>query len=353
LSVRAGNEPEVPRVLLCQEIFRAGLGTRRRYRDLVSGTLLRRFVVRLTEHPLFSRIATSEVVGRRVATRFVAGETLPDVLQVARELRERGIATMLDHLGENVRAPEHAGEAANAYVRALDALGEEPDLDAAVSVKLTQLGLDFSDDLCRSHLRRVLDAADRVDRLVMIDMESSEYVDRTLAIFSELRAGTERLGVCLQAYLKRTPDDVAALPPRSIVRLVKGAYLEPPEIALERRREVGRAFARLSVTLLATGHTLHAATHDPRLVRGLERLIEQGGAGRSRIEFQMLYGIRRDLQVRLASAGLPVRVYVPYGTEWYPYLTRRLAERPANLWFFLSNVARPTLARPSVARSKR
>jgi proline dehydrogenase len=174
----------------------------------------------------------------------------------------------------------------------------------------------------------------------MIDMESSEYVERTLALFRSSRQRSERIGICLQAALKRTPSDVLGLPERSIVRLVKGAYLEPQEIAFQRRGDVDRAFARLAVTVLAGGHTLHAATHDPRLVEGLCRLLDQGSAPPSRLEFQMLYGIRRDLQVRLASAGYPIRVYVPYGTEWYPYLTRRLAERPANLWFFLSNLVR-------------
>ncbi|MDP9295735.1 MAG: proline dehydrogenase family protein [Actinomycetota bacterium] len=308
----------------------------------MSGSFSRGAVLRLTEHPLFRRLATSHAIGWRVASRFVAGESLQDVLQVARELRAQGIATMLDHLGENVRAPEHAAAAANAYVRALEAIGAESkqELDAAISIKLTQLGLDFSEDLCRSHVERVLSTAGSVNRLVMIDMEASEYVERTLALFRSYRARSERIGICLQASLKRTPSDVFSLPERSIVRLVKGAYLEPAEIALHRRDDVDRAFARLAATVLARGHTLHAATHDQRLVEGLRRLLDHGTAPASRIEFQMLYGIRRDLQVRLASAGYPVRIYVPYGTEWYPYLTRRLAERPANLWFFLSNLMR-------------
>jgi proline dehydrogenase len=311
-----------------------------RYRGGVSGTFLRASVLRLTEHPVFRRLATSHAIGRRVAARFVAGESLPDVLGVAHGLREQGIATMLDHLGENVRAPEHAAEAASAYVRALETIGAEPVLDAAISIKLTQLGLDLSEELCRAHVRRVLDTADAVDRLVMIDMESSEYVERTLALFRSFRERSDRVGICLQAALKRTPSDVSALPGRSIVRLVKGAYLERSEIAFERRKDVDRAFVRLAATLLARGHTLHVATHDPRLVEGLRRRVDDGSVPASRIEFQMLYGIRRDLQVRLAAGGFPVRVYVPYGTEWYPYLTRRLAERPANLWFFLSNLVR-------------
>jgi len=297
-------------------------------------------VLRLTEHPLVRRVVTEHAIGRRVATRFVAGETVQDVLEVAEELRVQGLSTMLDHLGENVRAPEHAADAANAYVRALEAIGARRELDAAISVKLTQLGLDVSEELCRAHLERVVSTADAVGRLVMIDMEASPYVDRTLEIFRSFRARTERIGVCLQACLRRTPEDVFALPDRSVIRLVKGAYLEPPEIVLTKRRDVDRAFARLAATILARGHLLHAATHDPHLVEGLRRLTRRDAIPASRIEFQMLYGIRRDLQVRLAAEGAPVRVYVPYGTEWYPYLTRRLAERPANLWFFLSNLLR-------------
>jgi len=297
-------------------------------------------VLRLTEHPLVRRVVTEHGIGRRVATRFVAGETLQDVLEVAAELRVQGLSTMLDHLGENVRAPEHAADAANAYVRALEAIGARRELDAAISVKLTQLGLDVSEELCRAHLERVVSTADAAGRLVMIDMEASPYVDRTLEIFHDFRARTERIGVCLQACLRRTPEDVFALPDRCVVRLVKGAYLEPPGIVLTKRRDVDRAFARLAATILARGHLLHAATHDPHLVEGLRRLTRRDAIPASRIEFQMLYGIRRDLQVRLAAEGAPVRVYVPYGTEWYPYLTRRLAERPANLWFFLSNLLR-------------
>jgi proline dehydrogenase len=310
----------------------------------VSGTFLRGAVLRLTEHPLVRRIVTERTIGRSVASRFVAGETLTDVLHVSEELRSQGLSTMLDHLGENVRAPEHAADAANAYVRALEAIGAEPDLDAAISVKLTQLGLDLSEELCRAHLERVVSTADRVGRLVMIDMEASAYVDRTLELFGALRARTANIGVCLQAYLRRTPEDLFALPEGSTVRLVKGAYLEPPELVLTKRRDVDRTFVRLAATILARGHVLHAATHDPKIVEGLRRRMLDGSvptnAGFARVEFQMLYGIRRDLQVRLASEGAPVRVYVPYGTEWYPYLTRRLAERPANLWFFASNLLR-------------
>jgi proline dehydrogenase len=282
-------------------------------------------------------VATGRL-GWLVASRFVAGDTLDAAIASARALRERGCAAILDHLGENVTTVAGAADAARAYVRALDRIEDERDLDATISVKLTQLGLDFSTDLAVGNLERVLAAAR--DRTVMIDMESSAYVDRTLEVHRALRRGTDRVGVCLQAYLQRTPRDVEALPDRSVVRLVKGAYLEPPEVAIEDRREVDRAFARLTATLLARGHTVHVATHDPALLDGAVRYVERSGMSWKRVDLQFLHGVRRDLQARFAGGGFPVTVYVPYGTEWYPYLTRRLAERPANMWFFLSNVAR-------------
>ena len=307
----------------------------------MSGPFLRRPVVWLTQHPWFRRLVTGTPPGRAVARRFVAGESLEEALAAARRLRGEGIATMLDHLGENVRVSEQAAAAASAYVRALERLREEGDrLDCAVSIKLSQLGIDLSSELCSAHVGRVLDAAEPAGTLVMIDMESSAYVDRTLELFGAFRGRYENLGLCLQAYLRRTIDDVVDLPPGSSIRLVKGAYLEPPELAFTNRRQVDRSFSHLVATLLSRGHPLHVATHDSRLLESVRRLIRREGIPRSLVEFQMLYGIRRDLQTRLAGEGYAVRVYVPYGTEWYPYLTRRLAERPANMWFFLSNLVR-------------
>jgi proline dehydrogenase len=297
-------------------------------------------VLRLTQARWFRWLATRTPPGRALASRFVAGEHLVDAIAAARSLAKDGIRAMLDHLGENVRAPEQASEAAKAYVRALDRIREEGDLDCMVSVKLSQLGLDFSGELCISHMERVMAAASSAGSVVMIDMESSAYVDRTLAIFRDLRARHDRLGLCLQCSLRRTEADILALPAGSIIRLVKGAYLEPPEIALTSRQEVDAAFARCFVRLIDLGHTVHVATHDPRLIEGTKRFLERRRVPWTRLEYQMLFGVRRDLQRRLARGGYPVRVYIPYGAEWYPYLTRRLAERPANMWFFLSNLAR-------------
>jgi proline dehydrogenase len=247
---------------------------------------------------------------------------------------------MLDHLGENVTNESQASAAADAYVLALKRIREAEDLDCNISVKLTQLGLDLSYELGMENAERVLSAATERGTLVMIDMESHEYVDRTLRAHRELRSRFPGVGICLQSYLYRTAEDVFSLPEGSIVRLTKGAYLEPPQVAYPRRRDVDRSFARLFATLLIHGHTVHVATHDPLLLQGARRYIDRGGGGWDRVELQFLYGIRSDLQNRYAEQGFPVRVYIPYGSEWYPYLTRRLAERPANLWFFLSNLTR-------------
>jgi proline dehydrogenase len=314
-------------------------------------SLFRPLILRLSAHPWFRALATRTPPGRALASRFVAGESVEDAIEAARQLDRRRIASMLDHLGENVRAPEHAADAAKVYLRALERIATEDTLDVAVSIKLTQLGLDFSHELCVSHVRRILGAAETAGALVMIDMESSAYVDRTLNLFREVHADHPRVGVCLQACLRRSERDVFHLPAGSRIRLVKGSYLEEPDLVFGSKRAVDESYARLFATLWARGHAVDIATHDRALLEGARAIVESEPNGWSRTEFQMLYGIRRDLQVRLAREGAPVRVYIPYGTEWYPYLTRRLAERPANLWFFLSNLVRGE--RASGVRSER
>ena len=303
-------------------------------------SVLRGPILRIAQNGWFQALATGSPPGRAVARRFVAGESVDEAMEVVQALAGEGLSAILNLLGESVRTPEQAKEAADAYIESIRRIREHPGLDCAVSVKPSQLGLDLSSALCLAELERILEEAEEAGTWVEIDMESSPSVDRTLAVFREVRARHERVGVCLQAYLHRTAADVFELPEASRVRLVKGAYLEPPEVALQRRRDVDRAYARLFVTLLARGHSVDVATHDPRLLDGVRRYLATHPAHRPRVEFPMLYGIRRDLQRRLASEGYPVRVYVPYGTEWYPYLTRRLAERPANLWFFVSSLAR-------------
>jgi proline dehydrogenase len=270
----------------------------------------------------------------------VAGETLEAAMAAAVELRARGIKAMLDYLGENVRTPTLSDEARDAYLAALARIGAEPTLDAAIGVKLTQLGLDASPEDCWAHLVPILDAAAARGKLVMIDMESHDYVDRTLEILRRAHEHSATVGVAIQAYLHRSASDVFALPEGVRVRLVKGAYLEPPGLVYTKKREVDQSYSQLFATLLGRGHPIDVATHDPDLIEGVRARVDSVPGGWSRVEFQMLYGVRRDLQHRLAGQGYPVRVYIPYGTEWYPYLTRRLAERPANLWFFFSNLVR-------------
>lgn len=274
-----------------------------------------------------------------MAARFVAGESLDDGIDAARRLEAGGTGAMLDHLGENVASASQAARAAEAYVRALKRIEEEGLPDTTISIKLTQLGLDISEQTCLENAARVLAAADGT--LVMIDMEASPYVERTLRLFRDLRALHGHVGVCIQSYLRRTADDVRALADEgATVRVCKGAYLEPPEVAFTDRSEVDRSYRGAAATLLAAGCTVHLATHDPVLIEGARRFIRSRGVPPARYEFQMLHGIRRDLQRELTRDGHSVRVYVPYGGEWYPYLIRRLAERPANLWFFVSNLVR-------------
>lgn len=293
--------------------------------------------------PFVRRLATQHRLARRVAHRFVAGDSLEAGMAAAAKLDPAGVAAMLDYLGESVSSPSAAAAAADHYIRALKRIRESPHIDCNTSVKLTQLGLDVSLDLCLENLERVLEVAAETSppTLVMIDMEAREYVDRTLEVYLRLRERYENVGVCLQAYLYRTADDARTIAgPRAVVRMAKGAYLEPPEVAFRRRGDVRRNYARVAATLLASGSVVHFATHDPSLIQGAREFIEARGIQKERYEFQMLFGIRRDLQAAMAGRGEPVRVYVPYGTQWYPYLTRRLAERPANVWFFVSNALR-------------
>ena len=305
-----------------------------------STSVVRPLVLRVAEHPWSRRFATTTRPGRAVASRFVAGETLEEAMRVAAELDRRRIASMLDLLGENVRTKAQAAMATRAYVDAIEAIERAPDLDCAFSLKLTQLGLDVSVGECLANVGPILEAAAGIGTAVMIDMESVGYVDHTLEVLHDAHARYPKVGVCLQSYLRRTERDLDTLPAGVRVRLVKGAYLEPPEVVFTNKREVDASFARLFTTLFARGHAIDVATHDPRLLEGVRKRVAASGGGWSRVEFQMLYGVRRDLQQRFAGDGYPVRVYVPYGTEWYPYLTRRLAERPANVWFFLSNLVR-------------
>jgi proline dehydrogenase len=303
-------------------------------------SLARSAILRVAGHPWFRHVATRTAPGRAVASRFVAGETLAEAMAAAGDLDRERITSMLDHLGENVTSSQQALQARQAYLAALAAIAEAQTLDCSISVKLTQLGLDEGLESCMANLKPILDTASEAATRVEIDMESHGYVDLTLEAAAAAYDTYPRVGLALQAYLRRTAGDLDRLPAGMRVRLVKGSYLEPPDVVFADKRDVDRNYARLFMTLLARGHPIDAATHDPALIEGIRSRVDARGNGWSQVEFQMLYGVRRDLQVALARRGYPLRVYIPYGTEWYPYLTRRLAERPANLWFFASNLLR-------------
>src|SRR2546425_2195862 len=270
-----------------------------------STSVLRPLILRLAEHPSFRRLATGTRPGRAVATRFVAGETLEDAMRVAADLDHVRITSMLDHLGENVDTPTRAVDARDAYLAALEMIVAAPTLDVALSVKLTQLGLDFSVDQCVGNVESIAAAADTARVLVMVDMEEHERVDRTLEVVRTVHADHPRVGVAIQAYLRRSAADVFGLPQGIRVRLVKGSYLEPADVVLTEKADVDRAYAHLFATLLARGHPIDVATHDPRLLEGARRLTDATESGWSRVEFQMLYGVRRDLQADLARRGYP------------------------------------------------
>lgn len=302
--------------------------------------MLRGTLLYLANRESIRHFVTHNRLARKSARRFVAGETLEEALQATRTLNQQGCTVSLDHLGENVTDASEAASAANDYSKILDAI-KQASLDANISIKLTALGLDIGADLCEENVRRVLDRAKSYNIFVRIDMEGSAYTERTLALVAKLRQDYENVGTVIQSYLYRSPKDIENLiASRTRVRLVKGAYKEPAEIAYPRKADVDRSYAQLMRTLLTHGNYPAIATHDVRMIEGAKTFAVENHIDKSRFEFQMLYGIRRDLQQQLVREGYNVRIYVPYGTQWYPYLTRRLAERPANLFFIASNVLR-------------
>ncbi len=275
-----------------------------------------------------------------MVARFVAGDTLDEALEALDRLAAAGLRTTVDVLGESVTSAELATAAADAYVRTIDALSDRG-LDRNVSLKLTQMGLDVDEALCRSNVERVFRRAAETGTFVRIDMEDHTKTDATLAIWRDLRVVNDASGVVIQAALRRSRDDVERLiGERARVRLCKGAYQEPASVAYQEKAEVDRAYVALMERLLRDGAYPALATHDERIQRRAVELARREGIGPERFEFQMLYGVRRDLQERLSHDGWTVRVYTPYGSQWYPYFMRRLAERPANVAFVLRSVLR-------------
>lgn len=277
------------------------------------------------------------------ASRFVAGENLATALQAVADLNRQHILVTLDHLGEQVTDPQQARQSAAACLEALDALADQR-LQGNLSVKLTQLGLDVDPALCRENMQRIVGRARDCGNFVRVDMEDSRHTDATLALVRDLAAefGSQHVGTVLQAYLYRTAADLEALIAAGVpVRLVKGAYLEPATLAYPKKADVDANFQQRINRALAAGLRTAVATHDVAIIAATRQFAASQGIAPERFEFQMLYGIRRDLQHELAQAGYKVRVYVPYGGDWYGYFTRRLAERPANVGFVLANLLRP------------
>lgn len=272
---------------------------------------------------------------RPVVRRFIAGVTLDEAMAQAESLVSRGFLVSLDCLGENTTTQDGAKESRDLYLQLLDRIRESPHRDFInISIKLTQCGLDLGDEIAEEHYRTLLQAAQPANTFVRVDMESSAYTKRTIRMLDRVWTTYKNTGTVLQSYLKRSPADVEhmiAIGAR--VRLVKGAYLEPESVAFQSKADVDRAFEQLGRRLLDKGVYPALATHDERLIKKLKRYAQEQGIGKDRFEWQMLFGIRRDVQESLLREGYSVRVYVPFGPSWYPYFTRRLAERPANVWF--------------------
>jgi proline dehydrogenase len=278
----------------------------------------------------------------RSVSRFMPGETLDDAITAARELKEKNVAAVLTHLGENVFDKQEAEKVAAHYQHVLERIRGE-NLDVEISVKLTQLGLDLSPEICEHNLRRLL-AAEHPAKTLWIDMEASGYVDATLRIYTRLQADYPNAGICLQAYLHRTAADIEALSQmKPAIRLVKGAYAEPPDVAMRSKERIDANYLQLAQHLLreqVRGNVRRAAfaTHDPALIRHITDFAAADGISREEVEVQMLYGIQRAEQERLAAGGWRSGVLIAYGAYWYPWFVRRLAERPANLWLLVRNL---------------
>lgn len=288
---------------------------------------------------LRSWIETS-AVARRAASRFVAGDTLDDALTAARRINAEGIALTLDHLGENVTSLAEAETSRDVCLRTLDAIAQNH-IDGNISIKLTQFGMDISAQACRENVGQLVNRAKQWNGFVRIDMESSAYTERTLQLVEDLHAQYAAVGTVIQAYLRRSEKDVEMLCRRGIrVRLCKGAYLEPAEVAFQKKSEVDQSYVRLMKTLLSEGTYPAIATHDEKIIEQTKAFVRDRQIAPNSFEFQMLYGIRRDLQKRLIAEGYRLRLYVPFGKAWYPYFMRRLAERPANVVFLARNLFR-------------
>jgi proline dehydrogenase len=299
---------------------------------------MRTILLRLSENKKLAPFIMRNGVSRRMARRFVAGETLDDAIEAARAVNRAGQSASLDQLGENVTNEVGALRASEGYLGVLDGIAKEK-LTANVSLKLSQLGLGFDAALCEELVERIVARAASQGNFVRIDMEGSAYTQRTLEISKLVRSKYENVGTVMQAYLYRTEQDIQALLRIGCrIRLCKGAYKEPPDIAFPRKSDVDANFVKIMRLLLPSGIYHGIATHDPAMILATKEFACERKIGRDQFEFQMLYGIRTDLQQQLTREGYRLRIYIPFGTDWFPYFMRRLAERPANLKFFLRNL---------------
>jgi proline dehydrogenase len=305
--------------------------------------MFRSIFIALSESKMLRAIAERSRIGRRLSSRFVAGMTVEDALVATAATNSHGMSVSVDNLGENVTNVGEAEESAALYHEMLDQIAARK-LDANVSMKLTHMGLDVDEKLSREITSKLVEHAARIGNFVRIDMEGSPYTEKTLQVVRELhrRPGhAGRVGAVIQAYLFRSEKDVETLCAEKIrIRLCKGAYKEPPEIAFQKKEDVDANFVKLMKILLKSGIYHGIATHDPKMIDATIAFATKEKIGADKFEFQMLYGIRRDLQQKLVREGWRMRVYIPFGTEWYPYLMRRLAERPANAIFILKNLLR-------------
>jgi len=302
--------------------------------------MMRTLLLELSESKRMARWVTSNGMSRRMARRFVAGEELDDAVAAARACNQAGMKVSLDHLGENVASEADARRACHAYLGVFDRIAQEK-LDANVSLKLTQLGLELSTDLYGELLDSIVAHAAGFGNFVRVDMEGSSYTKRTVDLVKRVRGKSPAMGTVIQAYLYRSEQDIRDLLAIGCrIRLCKGAYKEPPEIAFPRKADVDANYVKLMKLLLPSGVYHGIATHDPQIIAATIEFARQQGIGKDQFEFQMLYGIRTDLQQKLVGDGYRMRIYIPYGRDWFPYFMRRLAERPANLAFFLRNLFR-------------
>jgi proline dehydrogenase len=308
--------------------------------------MMRQGLLWLSEQKNVFNFVRRNGVARQFASRFVAGESIADAVTAAETLAKKRITSTLDLLGESVTQGSEAEAAAEQYVRMVDEMAARGGLEVNVSVKLTQMGFDIDEELCRRNVVRIVERAAAHRGFVRLDMESSAYTQRTLDFFAKHIHPNHgaNCGVVIQSALRRSDEDIERLiAMKARVRLCKGAYLEPASVAYPEKQDVDQAFLRLMERLLDRGNFPGIATHDEAMITHARKYVQRQGVAPERYEFQMLYGVRRDLQEQLRGAGHNMRVYIPFGTQWYPYLMRRLAERPANIAFILGNIVKESV----------